>query len=449
MKELKTIQLIEDKSQLLDFFYNGIKPKNEFMVGIEFEKPGIDANSLRAISYSGVSGMLEFLKNYKEIEDWDFIKENSNILGLINGCNSITLEPGSQIEISNCPGKSIHDIVDQIAMYNTSTAFLAEDFDIYWLGYGIQPLSSHEEIELIPKKRYDIMTEYLPEKGPKSLVMMRETAGIQTSIDYESEEDAINKFRILVGLSPIVTAIFANSPIRKGVESGYKSFRASAWLETDPDRCGLVSKSLFDPDFTIEDYIDILLNLPMIFLKKGDNWINMKGMSFKEYLENGYGSYKATVEDWALHRNSYFPDVRLNDYIEIRNCDCQRSDLIPAVPALWKGIIYNDDALNACWEMVEKLSWEERLELRSLVPRYGLDTKFRNMKVGDLAKEMLSIAGQSLDNQAALGESESIYLERAVELVNKNQSPADEILQLWNTSWNKDLKKLVDYVRLT
>src|SRR3989339_419104 len=173
---VKPEELITERSQLLSFFHEGVKSKSDFKVGLEFEKPGVNSNTMQAATYSGAKGILEFLKKYKKLENWDYIKENDTILGLVNGCNSVTLEPGSQIELSNCPQKSIHTIVDQVNDYNYITSNIADELDIYWLGYGIQPLSIHENIELIPKKRYDIMTEYLPSKGDMALVMMRETA---------------------------------------------------------------------------------------------------------------------------------------------------------------------------------------------------------------------------------------------------------------------------------
>ncbi|OGH97416.1 MAG: hypothetical protein A2104_04305, partial [Candidatus Melainabacteria bacterium GWF2_32_7] len=312
---IKTEELITEKSQLLSLFHGGIKPRSDFKVGIELEKLGVNSSNYTAAPYSGTNGILEFLKKYKKVENWDYITENNTVLGLIRGCDTVTLEPGSQTELSSCPRDTVHDIADQVKNYNTETAILAEELDIHWIGYGIQPLSIHENIELIPKKRYDIMNEYLPTKGNMALVMMKETAGIQVSLDYESEDDAAHKLKVLLGLSPIVTAMFANSPIRGGQETGYKTYRAIGWLRTDEIRCGLISRRVFETDFSFNDYVEILLDLPMIFLEKDQNWINMKGITFREYMQHGYEGYQATVEDWNLHRSSFFPNIRLNNYL--------------------------------------------------------------------------------------------------------------------------------------
>ncbi|EKE04241.1 MAG: hypothetical protein ACD_20C00094G0002 [uncultured bacterium] len=448
----KTEELIIDESQLLSHFHMGVKPRSDFKIGIELEKLGVNPNNYTAAPYSGPNGILEFLKRYKKDKNWDYITENNKVLGLISGCDTVTLEPGSQTELSSCPRNNIHDIADQIKGYNSETAELAEELGIYWLGYGIQPLSTHENIELIPKERYNIMTEYLPAKGNMALVMMRETAGIQVSLDYGSEEDAAYKLKVLNGLSPIVTSMFANSPIRGGHDTGYKSYRSIGWLRTDEARCGLISKKIFESDFSFKDYVDVLLDLPMMFLCKDHKWVNMQGMTFRQYMQHGYENYKATMEDWNLHKSSFFPNIRLNHYLEIRNCDCQRADLIPAVPALWKGLIYDNDAMSAAWDLIKDLTWEDRHELRSLVPKYALEAEIKGLKVIDIAKELVNIADYSLKQMAQLNteeQDESVYLTELKALLSKKHTPADEILSHWYSDWNKDFKQLIEYLRLT
>lgn len=449
---IKQEEFISNKTQLSDIFFQGIKSESDFKVGIEFEKLGINLHNFEAISYSGSNSILEFLKKYKKNHNFEYIHENNEILGLKNNSRVITLEPGGQTEISLFPQESIHDLAKELREYNTITSNLAcEEFDICWIGYGVQPVSTYENIQQIPKSRYEIMSNYLPEKGHLALVMMRETAGIQVSLDYKSEEDAMVKLKIALGISPIVTAMFANSPIRNKKTTGYKSFRALSWLNTDEARCGLISPRIFDKDFSFDDYIDIMLDTPMIFLNKKDKWIDMNGKTFRNYLKDGYENHQATISDWLLHMSSFFGDVRLKNYIEIRNCDSQRSNLIPAIPAFWKGILYNNDAIELVEDILKKLSWEELLELRSLVPKHGLQTTLDKIKVIDIAKELVNIADHSLKSIQKLNEDnqdESIYLENLKKLLANNQSPADKILDLWQGEWNSDINKLIEHTRI-
>jgi glutamate--cysteine ligase len=445
IKELLEKSLITSNSQLEEIFYSGIN--NTSKIGIEFEKLPIRNNDFKAVSYYEKNGISDFLKVYKKAENWQNVEFDKNIIGLSNSDGIISLEPGSQLEISFLPQNNIHLIKEKIDKYNSMTAFWAEKMDFCWIGYGIQPVSIYQNIDIIPKKRYELMNEYFSGIANLPFVMMKETAGIQTAFDYKSEEDAINKFRLALKLSPIASAMFANSPVRQAKDIGYKSFRAASWLDTDNKRCGLVSKKLFDSnyDFTFKDYVEILLDIPVIFIEKDGSFIPAFNLTFREYLKNGYEGYKATLSDWYLHMNLYFPDVRLSSYIEIRNHDSQRSELIPSIPALWKGILYNENSFGAVNKLLSKFNYQDFEEMRHLTPKYGLDFEINGHKIADIAKE---IVAASLSGLIEAGLGEEIYLKPLEELVNKNSTPADLILKNWYGSWNRDISKLIEYSKL-
>jgi len=440
--------MIYDKSQLTEFFKNGFKTKEEFRIGIEFEKLAVNSCNYKAVPYSGKNGICDFLARYKTFDQTDTIFEDGNLLGLKGKSGYITLEPGSQTELSTFPHKKISEIASEIQEYNFKTAILGEELGINWIGYGIQPVSTFNSIEIIPKKRYDIMANYLPTKGDKALVMMKETAGIQTAIDYGSEEDAMNKFRLSLALSPIITAMFANSPIRKGKETGYKTYRASSWLNTDNDRCGLISKKIFEGDFSFDDYAEYLLDVPMFFIERDNVVINATHLTFREFLNNGLEGFKANLGDWELHMTTVFPEVRLKNYIEIRNCDCQRADMILALPALIKGIMYNEAAMNQAWDLVKDFGWQGIEELRHSVPKFGLETTIKEIKIADIAKELVNIAWFSLLSNPKTAD-EAIYLEKLKELVEEEKTPADIILKNWTSGWDKSIEKLIEYSKLS
>lgn len=446
-----TQTLITDKSQLTEVFRSGIKSKLEFKIGIEHEKIGVKTDTFEYVPYSGKCGILEFLKEYKEINSsWTFWPDDKIILGLDSRTGRITLEPGSQLEFSSMPQDNIHELKKLLDSYTNISSILGKKMGIYWLGYGLQPLSTFSNINQIPKDRYKIMAEYLPQKAKAPFIMMRESAGMQIAIDYDSEEDCMRKLKLSLALSPIVTAMFANSPIRNKEDSGYKSYRALGWLNVDEDRCGLIHKKFFElsyKDLSFDDYAEVLLDLPMIFLEKDLKWFNMNGMSFKSYLKEGFNGYRATIDDWNLHLTSFFPDIRLKSYIEVRNCDSQRAELIYALPALWKGLMYTENALSASFDLVKDFSWEDVQVLRKDVPKLALNSEIKNKKVLDYTKELVRISENSLKEQAKQNnhESESIYLEPLKNLLNNSKSPADNILELWHGEWNKDLSKLIEY----
>lgn len=439
--------MINNRSQLTELFRSGCKPEEKFRIGLEFEKLAVNSYNYKAVPYSGTKGIRDFLTKYRSFDNSEEVIIDDNLLGLKGKFKYISLEPGCQTEISTYPYRKISELASKIKEYNSDTAFLGEELGINWLGYGIQPISTFKNIEIIPKKRYEIMNNYLHTKGAKALVMMRETAGIQASIDYESEEDAMKKLKISLALSPIITAMFANSPIRDGKETGYKTFRASSWLKTDNDRCGLISRKIFEEDFSFDDYAEYLLNIPMFFIKRGNNVINATHITFKEFLNNGLEGYEATIEDWDDHITTVFPDVRLKNYVEIRNCDSQRADLILAFPTLIKGIMYNRTALDQAWSLVKDFKWNDIEKMRQAVPVSALETVIKKIKVTDMAKELVNIAEYSLLSNPET-KDEATYLEKLKELVHEEKTPADIILKNWNSGWNQNIEKLVEYSKL-
>ncbi|NLF82808.1 MAG: glutamate--cysteine ligase [Candidatus Gastranaerophilales bacterium] len=436
---------IANKSSLSAYFFDSFKGKSDFKIGVEFEKLGINEKTLKAIGYFERGGTADILCNLINRYDYNDITENSYLLGLIGADGTVTIEPGNQFEFSTTPEKLLKKLEEKFRIFNRQTSLLAEEYGVIWIGAGIQPLSTYQSIEMIPKERYAIMRDYLPQKGAKSPVMMMETASIQTSIDFESEEDAMRKLRLSLLISPFVTAMFANSPIREGKLSGYKSFRALSWLDTDNDRCGLISEKILEKGFGFDDYVDVLLNVPMFFIKRGGKLIHTKGMTFNEFIKKGFNGHKATLDDWYLHMTTFFPDVRLKGCLEIRTCDFQRNSLFMAFPALAKGIMYNNDALLAVEELLNDISWNDLCELRNAVPLNALQAEVNGHKVSDIALELINIAETSLKSEE---QDESGYLQNIKELVQDDKSPADVVIESWNSSWKGDIRKFIEYSRL-
>ena len=278
--------------------------------------------------------------------------------------------------------------------------------------------------------------------GILSDVMMRETAGIQCCIDFESEEDAMRKFKLANKLSPFMTAMFANSPIRGSVDTGYKSFRALSWLNTDNDRCGFCGK--ISEEFSFEDYIDCVLKTPMIFIQREGLAFEINGnITFEEFMKNGYRDFDADIEDFKLHANLYFPEVRMRNFIEIRNQDCVGKDMIYSVLAIYKGILYNNSAMDEVEELLSEFCYNDFSELRYNVPKSALNAKIKRSSVLDIAKELLYIAEKSL---IEMDTNEEVFLDPIKELIEDGICPADILIKNWNGIWNKDVTKLVKYL---
>lgn len=424
-----------EKREILKLFSNN--NKTDLKVGIEYERLPICSKNYSAIDYN--NGICNFLRTFAKEENWDYITDDYNIIGLKQNHDTITLEPGCQIELSLKPEKTLFELEQKIKSLDISMRPILNKFGITLLEYGITPVSTYKNINIIPKRRYNLMAKYL--WGILSDVMMRETAGIQGCFDFSDEADAIIKFKIANKLSPFITAMFANSPIRGSVDTGYKSFRALSWLNTDNDRCGFACN--LEKDFSFEKYIDNVLQSPIIFLNKNNTTINVNGkINFEEYINNGYENFDATIEDFELHANLYFPEVRLRNFIEIRNHDCNKNPM--SILAIYKGILYNKTAINDIETLFKNFNNDDFTELRYNVPKNALLTPIKNHFVKDYVKEILYIAEKSLIETDT---KEEIYLEPIKELSLNGICPADIIIQNWNGIWNKNLDKFMNYLK--
>ncbi|HEY1268984.1 MAG TPA: glutamate--cysteine ligase [Candidatus Binatia bacterium] len=433
--------------ELEAYFHNAGKPRAQWRVGTEYEKVGIRRDTGKAIPYSGPAGVEAILRKLVEEYNWEPVEEDGHIIALIRGPAQIHLEPGGQIELSGEPCLNIHCAYGEFTQHIRELLDISTRMGVVYLGLGIQPFSRLDEIEWVPKKRYRIMGPYMPKVGTLGQRMMKQTATVQANIDFSSEKDAMAKFRTAMGIAPLLTAIFANSPIVEGQITGYKSFRGHIWTDTDKSRTGLL-RFAFDSAVSFAHYVEYALDVPMYFIKRGADYIDFTPITFREYWNHGHKGHEATVEDWDLHLTTLFPEVRIKKYMEARSADSQPPELMPALPALIKGFLYDADCLDGAWDLVKGWSWDERMEFYHDSHRYALAARARRFSAGDLARELIAIAWEGLKRQAALndaGEDETIYLTPLRGLVEQGKCPADLVLEKWEGELRHDVKKLIDY----
>jgi glutamate--cysteine ligase len=438
---------IRSTRELEEFFHNSGKPRSKWRVGTEYEKIGIRRDSGKAISYSGPGGVEAILKALVEEYHWQPVEEEGHIIALARGNAQITLEPGGQIELSGEPCETIHCTHAEFTLHIRELLEVSKRMNVVFLGLGIQPVSTVEEIEWVPKKRYRIMGPYMPKVGTLGQRMMKQTATVQANIDYSDEKDAMEKFRTAMGLAPLITAMFANSPISEGRLNGYKSFRGHIWTDTDKARCGLL-RFAFDPAVSFAHYVEYALDVPMYLIVRDGKYIDFTGTPFRHFWTHGHMGHTATIEDWDLHLTTLFPEVRIKRYMEVRSADSQPPELMPALAAIIKGFLYDSDCLQASSDLVKDWSWDERMQFYHDSHRYALAARARKFSAADLAKEVIQIAWEGLKRQAALnenGDDETIYLQPLRDLVAQGKCPADLVLEKWEGELHHDIKKLIDY----
>jgi glutamate--cysteine ligase len=439
---------LQKKDELIRYFASGAKPREQWRVGTEYEKVLVSAGDGRALPFTGPVGVEEIMRRLIERYGYKADDEHGRIIALKGERAPITIEPGGQIELSGEQCENIHCAHLEFTRHAEQLMEICRQLGAAVLGLGIQPLSRIDEIELLPKERYRIMYPYMARKGRLGQRMMKQTAGVQANLDYRDEADAIRKLRVSMGIVPLLYAAFGNSAISDGTLNGFQSFRGHIWSDTDRDRCG-VPAFVFREHAGFEDYTEFALDVPMYFLVRDHRYIDLTatpGMTFRQYMEHGWNGQRASIEDWSNHLTTIFTEVRLKKYVEVRTADSQPPGLMLALPALLKGILYDDDCMSAAWDLVKRWGYSERLELTALASKAGLEARAGRIAFKELALELLNIGTTGLVRLRALnerGEDESIYLTRMTELVRSGHSPASLTIANWKGRWNYDVGRLV------
>ncbi len=439
---------IED---LKRYFHSFAKPISQHALGLEWELFGVSPETGQALPYFGSRGIEAVLKLLTSKFGYQTIEEESHVIALFKGENYVALEPGGQLELSAEPVATVHDVKNQLENFQNELVEITRSLNIAWLNIGFHPFSKLDEIEWVPKKRYQIMKEYLAKKGAWAHDMMKRTAANQVNIDFSNELDAMEKLKIIYGITSLVSALFANSSLSEGKFEGFLIRRLASWRQTDPNRTGLIPVFLREAS-TFDDYLAYVLETPMIFIIRGNAWIPMQGLPFREFLRKGYSHFRATLEDFELHLSTLFPEARIKNCIEIRGTDGQPFDLIPSVPALWKGILYDQEARLAAWQLVKDFSWEERCAFHLAIEKEGPRAFLGKFRGWDLIKEIFSIAKRGLKSQGKLnsqGEDETVYLDALFERVIKpEKTSAETLVEKWQKDFRETPKLLINHVKL-
>ncbi|MBF0182554.1 MAG: glutamate--cysteine ligase [Magnetococcales bacterium] len=445
MAESRAMTPVAGRDELVAWMETGCKPMEAWRVGTEHEKFGFYKNELRPIPYDGPRGVERLLREMADRFGWEMELEGGRPIALRQGRAAVTLEPGGQLELSGAPMADIHAAKAEIDDHLHQLGHICRDLGIAFLGIGAQPKWPFREVPWVPKGRYRVMREYLPGKGALSLDMMARTGTVQANLDFSDEADMARKFRVAMALQPLVTALFANSPFIDGKPTGYLSYRARIWQETDPDRCGWLP-FLFEEGFGFERYVDHALDTPMLFLYRDGQYRQAGGVPFRRFLEGKHpllpGEWP-TLSDWETHLSTLFPDVRLKHYLETRGADAGNSATLCALPAFWKGILYHAESLEACWEMVGEWSLEERTRIHELVPRLALKTPIPGGRdLRDLAREVLPCAVEGLTAHGcrnAKGCDETIYLKPLLATAESGVTPAERLLAAYHGRWGESV----------
>ena len=443
--------MIKSKEQLEEWFINGCKPKKNWKVGTEHEKFALKFSSIDnkyyPVSYEEKAGIKNILNEISNL-GWTKIFEKGKVIALKKDRQSITLEPGGQIELSGAPLFDIHSTCKETNEHLKLLKKIGKNLNITLLGLGSRPFEKTSDIPWMPKERYLIMRDYMPKKGTRGLDMMLSTCTVQANLDFSSEEDMIRKTCLAVKMQPLITALFANSSLSLGKPNGFLSKRRHIWAGTDPDRCGVLKVAL-QKEFGFKKYIDFALSVPMYFIVRKNRYLDCTGKSFENFMRGDLdilpGEYP-TIKDWEDHLSTIFTEVRLKKFIEVRGADAGNWSRTCALPAFWVGILYNSQCLKEAENLCKNWNQDDITSLSNEVSVSGLNATIRGTKILDISKELLTISKKGLRLRAKLdnaGQDETGYLAVLEDIITKKKTPAEELIENFNHKWEKDINQLI------
>lgn len=449
---VKASPIIESRDQLVASFARGEKPPERWRIGTEHEKFVYADSDHHAPSYDEPGGIRDLLLALTEF-GWEPVMEGDNIIALTGKDGSISLEPAGQFELSGAPLENLHQTCAETGRHLEQIKAIGERFGIGFLGLGMWPDKTRAELPVMPKGRYAIMLRHMPRVGTMGLDMMLRTCTIQVNLDYQSEPDMVQKFRVGLALQPLATALFANSPFTEGRPNGMLSYRSHIWSDTDPARTGMLP-FVFDASFGYDRYTDYALDVPMYFVYRDGAYIDAAGLSFRDFLDGRLAVLPGetpTLDDWNDHLSTAFPEVRLKTFLEMRGADGGPWSRICALPAFWVGLLYDQGALDAAWDVVKPWTIAERQALRDAVPRLGLDAPVAGGRtLRDIAPTVIDIAsaGLSARNRTDSGGSnETGFLDPLREIVRSGKVPAQVLLDKYHGAWGGDVSRVYDELR--
>ncbi|MEM9139707.1 MAG: glutamate--cysteine ligase [Pseudomonadota bacterium] len=440
---------IEHHSDLAAYMAEGCKPPEEWRIGTEHEKFGYCTDTLKPLPYEGERSVRAVLEGLRDRYGWAPLEEGGHIIGLTKDGANISLEPGGQLELSGAPLETIHETCDEVNTHLAEVKSIADQIGVGFIGLGAAPHWTHEQMDMMPKGRYKLMTRYMGEVGTHGTQMMYRTCTVQVNLDFASEADMVQKLRVALALQPVATALFANSPFFEGKPNGHMSWRSRIWRDLDADRTGTLPW-VFEDGFGFERWAEYALDVPMYFVYRDGVYIDALGQSFRDFLKGELPALpgeKPTLSDWADHLTTIFPEARIKKFIEMRGADGGPWRRLCALPAFWVGLIYDQGALDAAWDLAKDWTAEERDQMRIDASVHGLKAQIRRRPFLDLARDALAISDQGLRARAREGAGgmvpdERHFLNALHDTVDRGETAAEELLARYHSDWAGDVTKV-------
>jgi glutamate--cysteine ligase len=440
---------IERYEQLAQYLADGCKPREDWRIGTEHEKFGYCTDTHLPLPYEGERSIRAMLEGLRDRHGWAPVMERDKLIGLEKAGANISLEPGGQLELSGAPVETIHETCDEVNAHLREVKDVADGIGAGFIGLGAAPEWTHEQMDLMPKGRYKLMNDYMTKVGTMGRIMMRRTCTVQVNLDFGSEADMVQKMRVALALQPVATALFANSPFFEGKPNGHKSWRSRVWRDLDAARTGMLP-FVFEEGFGFERWVEYALDVPMYFVYRDGEYIDALGQSFRDFMKGELPTLPGempTLSDWADHLTTAFPEARMKRFIEMRGADGGPWRRLCALPAFWVGLMYDQGALDAAWDLVKGLTADQREGLRVAASVDGLQASVDGISMHELAAEAVRIAESGLASRGRSGSGglvpdETHFLNALKESIESGVVPADELMSRYEGEWDGDLSRI-------
>lgn len=411
MPKTKQAAREKNKAAIVSFYEGGIKSRAE-RLGIELEHTLLHEDG-RAVAYSenhGTEWLLGQLERHYPAETRD---AQGDLLGVAAKDQAVTIEPAAQVELSAGPFVRLADAQACFDAFETRLEEALRPTDIHVLTLGYHPTTCAEELELIPKQRYEFMNRYLGAISPFGVRMMRGSASTQVSIDYTSPEDCIRKLRLAFALVPVLSLICDNSPRFEGAPRPHELMRTEIWKYCDPDRCGVVP-GIMDPGFTLDDYASYVLDTPAILSPAEEGAWRFDARTFGEI----YADEPMSTADVEHALSMFFTDVRLKTYIEIRPADAMPIPYVIAYAALIKGLFYSETSLDALDALFADVREGDIAAAKESLMAHGYEGAIYGRGAAEVVDKVMALA------HTGLPEDECAFLGPLAELASKRTTLA-------------------------
>jgi glutamate--cysteine ligase len=438
---------VSSQADLAAYLASGCKPREAWRIGTEHEKFGYDLATRNPLPYDGPCSIRAMLEGLRDRYGWRPVEEAGHLIGLEKDGANVSLEPGGQLELSGAPLETIHQTCDEVNAHLAEVKTVADAIGAGFIGLGAAPEWTHEQMPVMPKGRYRLMTDYMGRVGRLGTQMMYRTCTVQVNLDFSSEADMVQKMRVALALQPVATALFANSPFFEGHPTGLLSYRSRVWRDLDPARTGMLP-FVFEDGFGFERWVDYALDVPMYFVYREGRYIDALGQSFRDFMAGRLPALpgeKPTLSDWADHLTTIFPEARVKKFIEMRGADGGPWRRLCALPAFWVGLIYEQSSLDAAWDLCRGWTAEEREGLRVAASEKGLEAEIHGRSLQSIAIELLDIAEAGLKARAraaGFDADEAHFLNALRDIAVSGRTPAEELLARYHGEWGGDLSHI-------